>query len=208
LIGCRQCSIGRHRDQWTNDKQPATPCACRQTLHLLQVLIEPLQLLVRGAKRLRLQSDPRLDDDSLEVFKGRAHDMPRTLDRAGASAARQMLADEVLDVMIQGDEFEAPSRRPVREVRQAVDIRPHRAVGISHTDQAIAVRLNERDQDAGSKALRRERRQSVEDIHADLLKWCCHVRRSDFLCEVQVLITHRKRRQVVHNVGNAPPQFA
>ena len=75
--------------------------------------------------------------------------------------------------------------RPVREVRHAVHVHAHCIGRVVSVDQTTDVGRYERCEIAVAKPRRRHRMKRLEGIHEYLLKWGCHRRRYQLLCEVQ-----------------------
>ena len=99
---------------------------------------------------------------------------------------RQMFVNEAPDNLISKVSRVHPmSTRPVREVRHAVHVHAHCGGRVVSVDQTTNVGRYERCEIAVAKPRRRHRMKGLEGIHEYLLKWGCHHRRYQLLCEVQ-----------------------
>jgi hypothetical protein len=171
------------------------------------MLIEPTKLLIHEAGRRCVKRNARGDDNALEMSQRRLHGVASSLHRPGASASHKMPVDEALDVLL-GRGWLEPSTRPVPEVCKAVEIQPHRAWCVALPAQAVPVCLSKGTNSAGTQPPSRDWCQRIEDVHEDLLKWRCHIRRSDILCEVQVPVIRLKHRRLLGIGASWKPPFA
>jgi hypothetical protein len=103
-----------------------------------------------------------------------------------AGAVRQMFVNEPPNSLISKvSQVNPTAARPVREVRHAVHVHGHCIGRVMSVDQPTNVGRYERCKIAVAKPRRRHRMKGLEGIHEDLLKWVCHRRRYQLLCEVQ-----------------------
>ena len=103
-----------------------------------------------------------------------------------AGAVGQMFVNEAPDNFISKvTQVNPMAARPVREVRHAVHVHAHCVGRVVSVDQTTDVGRYERCEIADAKPRRRHRMKGLEGIHDDLLKWGCHRRRYQLLCEVE-----------------------